>query len=279
MCSTCGCGKSDEEVRISLLSKDLKFVASGNSLVTMRKFGVSHSHSPNHPENPETGEIKGGKDRKVISLEEDILGRNNFLASGNREFLTARNIIAINLVSSPGSGKTSLLEKTLVRIIPGRQAFVIEGDQQTSFDAERIQATGVKVVQINTGQGCHLDAEMVHKAIDQLDPSGNSYLFIENVGNLVCPAMFDLGEDKRVVIISVTEGDDKPLKYPYMFASSHLCILNKTDLSPYVDFDIARAKEYALRVNPNLEFIEMSVKTGEGIERWIDWLTRLQKPL
>jgi hydrogenase nickel incorporation protein HypB len=281
MCSTCGCGQSDEEIKISLLNGDLKFVAVGSHAQTKHKFGISHPHAHTHDHSPHPSDepIRQGIERKVISLEEDILGRNNLLAERNRGFFEARQIIALNLVSSPGSGKTSLLEKTLGRIKDDQPVFVIEGDQQTSFDAERIQATGVKVVQINTGQGCHLDADMVHKAILKLDPARHSYLFIENVGNLVCPAMFDLGEAKRVVIISVTEGTDKPMKYPYMFSSSHLCIINKTDLSPYVDFDILKAKEYALRVNPRLEFIEMSVRTEEGLDLWIKWLKGLRKPL
>ncbi|HLF34150.1 MAG TPA: hydrogenase nickel incorporation protein HypB, partial [Cyclobacteriaceae bacterium] len=207
--------------------------------------------------------------------EEDILGRNKLLAERNRGFLEARRVAALNLVSSPGSGKTSLLEMTLKVLKQKYPVTVIEGDQQTSMDAERIQATGVKVVQINTGQGCHLDADMVHKAITKLQPERDSFLFIENVGNLVCPALFDLGESRRVVIISVTEGIDKPLKYPNMFASSQLCIINKTDLLPYVDFDVTLAREYALRINRDLEFIEMSAKTGEGLSKWISWLENL----
>ena len=201
-----------------------------------------------------------------------MLGKNNLIAERNRGFFEAKNILALNLVSSPGSGKTSLLERTIRETGKELSFFIIEGDQQTMNDANRIAETGAPVVQVNTGEGCHLDAEMVNRAVKKLEVAEKAILMIENVGNLVCPALFDLGEAFRVVIMSTTEGEDKPLKYPYMFRSSNLCIINKTDLLPYVDFDVARAREYARRVNPDLSFIELSVKTGEGIEKWYDWL-------
>jgi hydrogenase nickel incorporation protein HypB len=205
-------------------------------------------------------------------MERDILHHNDLLAHRNRGYFDAKNMLALNLVSSPGSGKTTLLEKTLLALKGDQQCFVIEGDQQTSNDADRIQATGTAVKQINTGKGCHLDAHMVLHAVQELKPEENSILFIENVGNLVCPAMFDLGESERVVVMSVTEGEDKPLKYPDMFYSSNLCIINKIDLLPYVPFDLDKAKEYALRVNPKLEILELSCTSGEGMETWIAWL-------
>ena len=290
MCSTCGCGQPENEVKIALIGEEEKFKASGHShphsnvmSPDPEKNSISisqrHQHDPDH-EHPHVHDADHRvHERIIIPVEEDILSRNNLLAERNRGFLEAKNITTLNLVSSPGSGKTSLLEKTLEKLRDRYPAFVIEGDQQTSFDAERIKATGVKVVQVNTGQGCHLDAQMVNRAIQLLDPAQDSFLFIENVGNLVCPALFDLGESKRVVIISVTEGIDKPLKYPNMFQTSQLCVINKTDLLPYVDFDISKVKEYALRVNHHLGFIEMSVKTGEGLERWVSWLEEQVKSL
>ncbi len=271
MCSTCGCGQGDDEVRIALIGEEEKFEAVRHEHDFVHIAGHDHDHHHDHHIHDDHHD----HEHTIISVEEDILSRNNLLAERNRGFLEARKITALNLVSSPGSGKTSLLEKTLAVLKPAHPSAVIEGDQQTSFDAERIHSTGVRVVQVNTGQGCHLDAQMINNALKKLEPEQGSFLFIENVGNLVCPALFDLGEAKRVVIISVTEGTDKPVKYPNMFETSQLCIINKTDLLPYVDFDIALAKEYALRVNHHMEFIEMSVKTGEGIQEWIQWLEAL----
>lgn len=275
MCSTCGCGQPDDDVKIALIGESEKFTAveGAHSLVHQH----SHHHDQDHLHDHHHHDHHHENGRTIIDVEEDILSKNNLLAERNRGFMEARMITALNLVSSPGSGKTSLLEKTLGILKEKRPVSVIEGDQQTSMDAERIHATGSRVVQVNTGQGCHLDALMVNNALKKLEPEQGSFLFIENVGNLVCPALFDLGEAKRVVIISVTEGTDKPIKYPNMFETSQLCIINKTDLLPYVDFDMAKAKEYALRVNHHLEFIEMSVKTGEGIDTWIQWLENLIK--
>ncbi len=211
-------------------------------------------------------------------MEQDILAHNNLLAERNRGYFEAKNITALNMVSSPGAGKTTLLEKTITALKDHIPFFVIEGDQQTMNDAERIDATGVPVVQINTGSGCHLDAVMINSAVKQLSPDPDSLLLIENVGNLVCPALFDLGEAKRVVVISVTEGDDKPIKYPTIFRNADLCIINKTDLLPYVQFDVEKTKEYARRIQPQIEFIETSATKGDGMEAWFDWLELLCKP-
>jgi hydrogenase nickel incorporation protein HypB len=207
-----------------------------------------------------------------VTVETDILQKNNLLAQHNRGWFEAKGILALNLVSSPGSGKTSLLERT-IRELDGRLPMaVIEGDQQTMNDANRIQKAGAPVVQINTGNGCHLDADMVRRACRELNPAEGTLLMIENVGNLVCPSLFDLGEAKRVVIMSVTEGEDKPLKYPNMFRSSDICVINKMDLLPYLDYDLQKARDYALQVNHHLTFIEISVKSGEGFDHWLSWL-------
>jgi hydrogenase nickel incorporation protein HypB len=205
----------------------------------------------------------------------DILSENNRLAERNRGYFEGKQVLCLNLVSSPGSGKTSILEKTIHSLISTKKISVIEGDQQTTRDAERIEKSGAPAIQINTGSGCHLDAKMIHLALQKLNVENGSILFIENVGNLVCPAMFDLGEQKRVVVISVTEGDDKPLKYPYMFQTSNLCIINKTDLLPYVDFNVDTAINYARQLNPDLQFILLSAKTGEGMAEWYDWIRKL----
>ncbi len=214
-----------------------------------------------------------------MELEQNILHHNQLLAERNRGYFAAKNMLAVNLVSSPGSGKTSVLERTLRDMKERADFYVIEGDQQTFNDADRIDAVGVPVVQVNTGQGCHLESDMVQTALQKLKPRDNSLLFIENVGNLVCPAMFDLGENKRVVIISTTEGDDKPIKYPDMFHSAQLCLINKIDLLPYVNFDVDKAKAYARRVNPDIEFLEVSATVGTGLEAWYDWLLTEQQKL
>jgi len=231
----------------------------------------SHDHSHEHGSHTREHDHPHGKEFKI---EHDILDKNNMLAERNRGYFEAKNIHAINLVSSPGSGKTTLLEKTISDLKTDISFFVIEGDQQTMNDANRINATGAPVIQINTGSGCHLDAEMINKAVKQLEVKENSLLMIENVGNLVCPALFDLGESHRVVVISVTEGEDKPLKYPNMFSTSDICIINKTDLLPYVDFNVEKAKEYALRINHHLQFFELSAKTGQGMDAWYAWLKK-----
>jgi len=212
-----------------------------------------HHHSHNHPS-------------QHIELKTDILTKNNLLAERNRGYFQAKNIKAINLVSSPGSGKTTILEKLIVLLKDKIKISVIEGDQQTSNDAKRIEATGVRAVQINTGNGCHLDAHMIQHALPALKPEDGSLLFIENVGNLVCPALFDLGEELRIVIASTTEGEDKPLKYPNMFHSSDICVLNKTDLLPYLDFDQEAFRINLKMIKPEIKMIEVSAKTGEGID-------------
>jgi len=201
-----------------------------------------------------------------------VLAKNDVLAEQNREWLAQRDIVAFNLTSSPGAGKTTLLERTIRDLDDRRPIAVIEGDQETLLDAERIRATGCRAVQINTGAGCHLDADMVHRALHALDPEPGSLLFIENVGNLVCPALFDLGERAMVVVISVTEGADKPLKYPHMFAAAELVLINKVDLLPYVDFDIDVCAAYARSVNPRAKVLPVSATTGEGIEFWYQWI-------
>jgi hydrogenase nickel incorporation protein HypB len=234
--------------------------------------------------------VPGLSQLRSIQLEADILGANNRIARRNRQHFAAHGVTALNLVSSPGSGKTTLLCTTLTALQtrrPGLAMSVIEGDQQTSVDAERIRATGVPAVQVNTGKGCHLDAPMVEQAFERLhaqhhDPAhraARSLLFIENVGNLVCPALWDLGEDAKVAILSVTEGEDKPLKYPDMFAAATLLVINKTDLLPYVDFDVPRCIEAARRVNPGIEVIQLSARSGDGMAAWLQWLEQRLAPL
>jgi hydrogenase nickel incorporation protein HypB len=225
---------------------------------------------------PARAHVPGMSQGEMLRIERDILGKNDRLAAANRATLAAHGILALNLVSSPGSGKTSLLVRTLQMLAGRIPAAVIEGDQQTEFDAERIRATGVTALQINTGKGCHLDADMIARALPRLALADGGLLFIENVGNLVCPAAFDLGEAHKVVILSVTEGEDKPLKYPDMFAAADLMLLNKVDLLPYLHFDVARAISYALRVNPRLQMIRTSTTSDEGLDEWLAWLeTRL----
>lgn len=285
MCSTCGCNQPDDAVTIVKLGEEpVRFQLvdhhHGPEHHHHEHHHHSHPHDHHHHHNGHTHHH--GHDhhsspttqgsRTVIELEQDILSKNQLLAERNRGYFEAKNVLAINLVSSPGSGKTALLERTLQDLKEEYRFGVIEGDQQTTNDAERIAATDAPVVQINTGKGCHLDADMINKAVKKLEPEAGSIVMIENVGNLVCPSLFDLGEATRVVIISVTEGDDKPIKYPDMFHSSDLCIINKVDLLPYVQFDVEKAKEYALRVNHHLEFVELSATSGEGMEQWYEWL-------
>ena len=209
-----------------------------------------------------------GHGHETVTLEQRVLAKNDHLAGHNRQWLAERDLLAINLMSSPGSGKTTLLERT-ARVVP---VHVIEGDQETLFDAERIQATGRPAVQINTGAGCHLDASMVAEALRRLDPPVGAVVLIENVGNLVCPALFDLGEHARVVITSVTEGADKPLKYPHMFRTADVVVLNKIDLLPYVDFDLGRFGEAVSLVNPTAVVLRTSATRGDGVDGWLEWL-------
>ncbi|WP_318480892.1 hydrogenase nickel incorporation protein HypB [Photobacterium leiognathi] len=243
-----------------------------------------HEHSHHQPETMAKGDLHYGKgeaevhvagvsQRQLLTLEMDILGNNNKLAEHNREHFEANKQLVLNLVSSPGSGKTTLLTETLMQLKQQFPCAVIEGDQQTSNDADRIRATEVPAIQVNTGKGCHLDAQMVHDAYHQLAMNEPGFLFIENVGNLVCPASFDLGEACKVAILSVTEGEDKPLKYPNMFAAADLMLINKVDLLPYVDIKIEDCIASARKVNPNIQVIKLSAKTGEGMEAWLNWLT------
>lgn len=209
---------------------------------------------------------------RIVRVERDILAKNDALAAGNRALFSAQAILALNLVSSPGSGKTTLLVRTLMALREEFPLAVIEGDQQTDNDAERIRATGVQAVQINTGKGCHLDALMIEHALQQMALPQGGVLFIENVGNLVCPAAFDLGEAAKVVVLSVTEGEDKPLKYPDMFRAAKLMLLNKCDLLPYLAFDADLAIEYAHRINPELQVIRISATSGVGMPEWLEWI-------
>ncbi len=222
--------------------------------------GPAHAHAP------------GLSQSRMVQIEQDILSKNDQHARFNREFLAERGIFALNLVSSPGSGKTTLLTESIKRLLPATPVTVIEGDQQTANDAERIRASGARALQINTGKGCHLDASMVERALERLQPPEESVLFIENVGNLVCPAAFDLGEAHKVVVLSVTEGEDKPLKYPDMFRAATLMLLNKVDLLPYLAFDVAKCVEYARRVNPDIEVMQVSATKGDGMDTWLAWV-------
>ena len=209
---------------------------------------------------------------ETVLVEERLLAKNDRLAEHVRDSLAAREITALNLMSSPGAGKTSLLERTVADLGWRHTVCVIEGDQETSFDADRIRRAGARAIQVNTGAGCHLDAAMVHRALHELDPPTGALLFVENVGNLVCPALFDLGERAKVVVVSVTEGDDKPLKYPHMFGVADLVVVNKTDLLPYVDFDLGRLEEQARALSPGVEVLPLSVRTGENVEQWYAFL-------
>jgi hydrogenase nickel incorporation protein HypB len=262
MCTTCGCGGDGAKIE-----------------------GVGHEHGHVHPhaEGGHThGTFRGVRrhahaqpepgEGRMIQLEQDLLAKNNAFAAENRTRWQETGVFALNLVSSPGSGKTTLLTATIERLKERVKIAVVEGDQQTSFDADRIRATGVPAIQINTGKGCHLDAHMVGHAMEKLGIAENSVLMIENVGNLVCPAGFDLGEAHKVVILSVTEGEDKPFKYPDMFAAADLMILNKIDLLPYVSFNVEACIQHALSVNPTLQVMKLSATTGENLQTWIDWI-------
>ncbi len=262
MCLTCGCGDEDN-VRVLDLNDNPHPVH-------------AHPHDPTHPHaqqhDHDHGHDHDHRETVTLDIGEAILAKNDHLAEHNRDWLAVRGIVALNLMSSPGSGKTSLLERTIAELGGDRAMYVIEGDQETTFDAERIRRAGAQAIQINTGAGCHLDAPMVHQALETLDPRPGSLLFIENVGNLVCPALFDIGEEAKVVIISVTEGHDKPLKYPHMFATADLVVINKTDLLPYVDFDLDAFDRYAHSLNPDVQILTLSVKSGEHLTDWYDWL-------
>ncbi|MBS97222.1 MAG: hydrogenase accessory protein HypB [Oceanospirillaceae bacterium] len=274
MCTVCGCGEGEVQVaghehhhhehegghhhHHHEQHDSSPLVAQGQNLHYGK--GAAHAHAP------------GMSQSRMVQIEQDILGKNDRYAAQNRARFDAMSLFALNLVSSPGSGKTTLLTRTIELLGERIPLAVIEGDQQTANDAERIRATGARAVQINTGKGCHLDAHMVGHALEHLDALEGGVLFIENVGNLVCPAAFDLGEAHKVAILSVTEGEDKPLKYPDMFHAADLMLLNKTDLLPYLDFDVEACLEYARRVNPEIEVIQVSARSGEGMSDWLEWI-------
>jgi hydrogenase nickel incorporation protein HypB len=251
MCTTCGCGGDQATLN-------------GRPHVQPHGHDHDHDHGHSHP--------APGSRRRVVLLERDLLAKNNALAADNRAFFQSRGIFALNLVSSPGSGKTTLLVETIRRLKAEFPIVVIEGDQQTAFDAERIREAGVPAVQINTGKGCHLDAHMVGHAVEDLGAPEGALLLVENVGNLVCPAGFDLGEHHKVVILSVTEGEDKPLKYPDMFAAADVMVVNKMDLLPHLRFDLDRCVANALQVNPKLQVIKVSATSGENLDAWLGWI-------
>ncbi|MEH2228489.1 MAG: hydrogenase nickel incorporation protein HypB [Nostoc sp.] len=268
MCVTCGCS-DDGEVKITNLETDK---AEHNHTHTLPD-GTVITHSHSHDTHIEAPQIHAKIHNTTISLEQDILAKNNLLAAQNRGWFKGRNILALNLMSSPGAGKTTLLTRTINDLKHQLSISVIEGDQETANDAKKIKETGSKVIQINTGTGCHLDASMIERGLQQLNPPLNSVVMIENVGNLVCPALFDLGEQAKVVILSVTEGEDKPLKYPHIFRASDIMILTKIDLLPYLQFDVKKCIEYAREVNPKIQIFQVSATTGAGLENWYAWLT------
>ncbi|MEQ1651726.1 MAG: hydrogenase nickel incorporation protein HypB [Hyphomicrobium sp.] len=233
--------------------------------------GHSHSHDDEHSHSHGNGH---GHSHGVVDLQQSILQKNDALAERNRAWLAGREVLMLNLVSSPGSGKTSLLERTIRDLKGHLPIMVIEGDQATANDGERIAAAGAPAIQVNTGTGCHLEADMIQRGLDELKPKPGSVVLVENVGNLVCPALFDLGEKAKVAILSVTEGEDKPEKYPHMFRASSLLLLNKIDLLPHLDFDVNKAIASARKVNPNVEVLQVSAKTGAGMDEWYAWLSR-----
>ncbi len=273
MCATCGCS-DDSKPRLTNLQNGATIAIDSVQL-------PAHHHHHDHEDDHDHGHDhhhhhdQGGAVQPrgtTIRLETEILATNDRLAERNRGWFAGRNILALNLVSSPGAGKTTLLERTIRELGGELTMSVIEGDQETTNDAERIKATGCRVVQINTGTGCHLDSAMLASGLKQLDPPINSVVLIENVGNLVCPALFDLGETARVVIASVAEGDDKPIKYPHIVRGSQLMLLNKIDLLPYVPFDMDRCLDYVRQVNPALHVLKVSAHHGTGLTAWYDWL-------
>ena len=282
MCNVCGCGSGETRIEGEGRGPAYRWAP------VARRRAVQPEAAPAEPppseaddgavhfgHGPAGAHAPGMSQARMVSIERDILARNDDFAADNRSWLAGRGILALNLVSSPGSGKTSLLVRTIAALQAMPQAVpvsVVEGDQQTSFDAERIRATGAPALQINTGKGCHLDAQMVGRALTRLAPPEGSVLLVENVGNLVCPAAFDLGEAAKVVVLSVTEGEDKPLKYPDMFAAASLMLINKIDLLPHLSFDMDKTIDFALRVNPRLQVIPLSATSGEGFDAWLAWL-------
>lgn len=268
MCVTCGCS-DDGHATVTNAQTGDRVELQEHYHTHTRPDGTAIAHS--HPQT-NTPQIHAKLHGSTIAIEQDILGKNNLIAAQNRGWFQGRNILALNLVSAPGAGKTTLLARTIADLKGQIPINVIEGDQATLNDAQKIRETGARVVQINTGTGCHLDAAMVERGYVELNPSPNSVLMIENVGNLVCPALFDLGERAKVAMLSVTEGDDKPIKYPHMFRASEVMILTKIDLLPYVPFDRDRCLDYARQVNPHIQIFQVSAMSGEGLRDWYEWL-------
>ena len=281
MCVTCGCSDTQAAVLVgsgvhthadgTVHSHDGDDVHSHDDAQAQprRGFGVADGYAPAC--DPLDATTEGWRSH-TVTLERAVLAKNDALAQKNRAWFAQRGILALNLVSSPGSGKTTLLERTIRDLGAEVPMVVIEGDQATENDSARIRAAGARALQVNTGTGCHLEAQIVGRALDVLAPGNDSVVMIENVGNLVCPALFDLGEHAKVAILSVTEGDDKPAKYPHMFAAADLFIINKIDLLPYVDFDVDRCIAHARAVNPGLRAIVLSARSGENLDEWYDWL-------
>jgi hydrogenase nickel incorporation protein HypB len=263
MCATCGCSDDAAPTLTDLRS---------GQVTSLEEHPHDHDHPHDHPHDGDHAHAHPSPTSHTISFEQDVLAKNDLLAERNRGWFVGRQVLALNLMSSPGAGKTTLLVRTITDLSGELAISVVEGDQETVLDAERISATNARVVQINTGSGCHLDAAMLASGVASIDPPAGSILMIENVGNLVCPAMFDLGERARVVIMSVTEGADKPLKYPQMFRSADLVVLNKIDLAPYVDFVIADCLAAIAQVNPRATVLQLSATKGDGLAAWYDWL-------
>lgn len=287
MCATCGCG-ANAKTRLVNLQTGVETALDGHDHEHHHHYAHSHDHdhghdhSHSHHHHHDHGHDHAHHHHghahdarsSVQELEARVLAKNDRLAARNRGWFEGRGILAINLVSSPGAGKTTLLERTIRDLKDEIPIFVIEGDQATANDGERIRAAGAEAVQVNTGAGCHLEADMVARGLEELKPPADSMVLIENVGNLVCPALFDLGERAKVIVLSVAEGEDKPLKYPYMFEAAELIIVNKSDLLPHVDFDVDAAIANARKINPRIEALRLSARSGEGMQAWYDWLRR-----
>ena len=271
MCTTCGCGT--DHVHIDGVDQPLAR-GSRAPLTGQEQFAPAPQVVDGLAIGAAGVHAHGTSAGRIVQVERDLLAANDSWARRNRERFAADGTLCLNLVSSPGSGKTTLLVRTVAALAARRNVGVIEGDQQTSNDADRIRATGVPAVQVNTGKGCHLEAPMVAKALEKLQLGPGGVLFVENVGNLVCPALFDLGEAHKVAILSVTEGEDKPLKYPDMFRAADLVLINKVDLLPYLDFDVDLCEANARRVNPSVEVLRVSARSGEGMDAWLAWLER-----
>jgi hydrogenase nickel incorporation protein HypB len=280
MCATCGCADHSAPTLTNLQTGETMSLDIPHAHVHDHVEGQRHDHNHAHLHGHAHHHGDGRHDHvhhhaphgRLISLDQEILAKNNRLAERNRGWLAGRGILALNIVSAPGAGKTTLLERTLRDLGRELPFHVIEGDQATLQDAERIQATGCPVVQINTGAGCHLDASMVGRGLETLDPPAGSVVLVENVGNLVCPALFDLGERAKILVCSVTEGDDKPLKYPHMFQASALVLLNKIDLLPYVPFDLERFRKHLHQVHASVPLLLVSAARGDGLAEWYGWL-------